>query len=120
MSGCAGGRVRTGRRLRAVAVIVGAALVLVACRGVDTSSAQLDAQFVDSVRADGHDLPAGPDGQSSLVAAAWKTCERRVRHATPEQRRDTALTRRELDGVTQTFAGDPRRFAGLALDTYCP
>jgi len=27
---------------------------------------------------------------------------------------------RELDAVTQTFAGDARPFATLALETYCP
>jgi Protein of unknown function (DUF732) len=111
-----------GRGVRAVGVVAamaGVALVLAACGSAGTSTAQLDARFVESVRADGHDVPPGPDG-AALVAAARKICERRANHTTSFRRRYPALTQRELDVVEQTFAGDPPRFATLALETYCP
>jgi Protein of unknown function (DUF732) len=118
MSQCAGGRVCRGRRLRVASAVAAVALVLAACGRAGVSATQLDAQFVDSVHADGHDVPRGSDGEAALVAAARKICERRDHLAM--RRRDSALTPRELDVVEQTFAGDPRRFATLALETYCP
>ena len=102
--------------VRAAAASGVAALVLAASGTVGASATQLDARFVDSVRADGHDLPDGSPAAAALVAAARKICERR---SAATRRRDSALTRQELDEVARTFA-DPQRFATLALDTYCP
>ena len=117
MNECTGGVLRTGvwGRTAVAVTLVG----LAGCGSVGTP-AQLDARFVASVRADGHDVPGGPEKESVLVAAARKICDRRGSHPTPERRREVALTQHELDAVTQTFTGDPRRFATLALDTYCP
>ena len=111
---------RTGRRVRAVAAVVGVTFVLAACGVVGTSSAQLDARFVAAVRADGRDVREEADQQTALVTAAHKICARREGQADPDARHRSALTLRELDAVTKTFAGDARRFAALALDIYCP
>jgi hypothetical protein len=113
------GRAPGRLRARAVLAAAGVALVLAACGGVDGSAARLDAQFVDTVRSEGHPV-SGADREAALVAAARKLCVRRVRHRNQAQRHETALTERELDAVSQAFAGDARRFAALALDTYCP
>ena len=121
MGECASDGVRTGRRVVGmVAAIAGVTLALAACGSAETSAAQLDARFVDSVRADGRDVPHGSDGEAMLVRAARKICERRGHHSASFRRRNSALTQRELDVVEQAFAGDPRRFATLALETYCP
>jgi hypothetical protein len=121
MGECTNDGIRAGRRVVGmVAAVAGVALALAACGAAETSAAQLDARFVDSVRADGHDVPRGSDGEAALVRAARKICERRVKHTTSFRRRDSAWTRPELDAVKQAFAGDPRRFATLALETYCP
>jgi hypothetical protein len=116
MNGC----VRAGRRVRAAAVVVGVAFVLAACGATGPSSAQLDARFVAAVRADGRDVREEADQQTALVAAARKICARRKDKADPDARHRSALTLRELDAVAKIFAGDARRFAALALDTYCP
>jgi Protein of unknown function (DUF732) len=104
-----------------VRVAVAAAGILVALAGCGSvgSAARLDARFLESVRADGHDVPGGA-GEATLVAAARKICDRRIPHGSVEERRQAALTRDELATVAQAFAGDARRFAALALDTYCP
>lgn len=102
------------------AVVVGAAVVLAASGVVETSSAQLDAQFVAAVRADGREVPQVAEQEATLVTAARKICARRQLPRDPDERHRAALTLRELDAVAATFAGDVRRFATLALDTYCP
>ncbi|MDT7580122.1 MAG: hypothetical protein QOK35_1386 [Pseudonocardiales bacterium] len=121
MKECVLTRRRVGVVTAAVgATVVGAAFVLAACGVVGTSSAQLDAQFVAAVRADGHDVPQAAEQEATLVTAARKICARRQLLASPVERHRAALTLREIDAVSTTFAGDARRFAALALDTYCP
>jgi Protein of unknown function (DUF732) len=112
--------VRAGRWVRAAAAVAGAAFVLAACGATGASSAQLDARFVAAVRADGRDVREEADQQTELVTAARKICARRRGQADLDARHRSALTPRELDAVAKTFAGDARRFAALALDTYCP
>ena len=110
---------RPAVRARAVAVLAGTLLTAVGC-GFGGTPAQLDARFVQNMRADGHDVPQGAAGETTLVTAARKICERRENHRSLDERRQTALTQHELDAVTQAFSGDARRFADLALETYCP
>jgi hypothetical protein len=114
---------RTGRaphpeRARLAAAIAGALVVFAGC-GFPGAAARLDARFVESVRAEGREVPQGADGEAMLIAAARKVCERRRGHETSKGRREAALTPRELEAVTQAFAGDARSFAALALRTYC-
>jgi len=82
--------------------------------------AEIDGKFVETVRAQGHEVPADAQQQALLVRAAQKICERRENHATAAARRATALTTEELDVVGATFADDARAFTSLALKTYCP
>jgi Protein of unknown function (DUF732) len=118
MSECTSGPSWPRPPARVITAVV-ASLALTACGNLGTSPAQLDARFVESVRSDGHSVPQG-DSQATLVAAARKICDRRDKQATIDERERSALTSRELKTITQVFAGDARRFASLALDTYCP
>jgi hypothetical protein len=111
---------RADTRLRLSIAVIGAAIAVAGSTTAATSPAQIDASFVDAVRADGHEVPRGTDQQAALVVAARKICARRAPRLTPVERRASALNPRELDTVKATFAGDARGFANLALDTYCP
>lgn len=106
-------------RVRIAAAVAGTLVAAVGC-GFGGTPAQLDARFVQNMRAGGHDVPQGAAGETTLVTAARKLCERRENHRSLYERRQTALTQHELDAVTQAFSGDARRFATLALETYCP
>ena len=119
MNECTGRRSRPRVRVgvAVVAAVVGVLTALALHGG--GSPEQLDARFVAAVRADGHEVPHGAAGEATLVAAARKVCQRRDFHATVQERRRSALSSDELATVTQAFAGDARRFATLALDTYC-
>ena len=119
MSESSGGRSRPAVRARITAALAGTLVAAVGC-GSGGTPAQLDARFVQNMRADGHDVPQGAGGGTTLVTAARKICERRENHRSRYERQQTALTRDELDVVTQAFSGDARRFAALALETYCP
>ena len=119
MNDCGGRTSRLRTRARVAVALAGAVVALVGC-GSDGSPARVDAEFVESVRADGHTVPHGAVGEATLVTAARKLCRRQTFHTTTQQRRESALTRDELETVTQAFAGDSRRFATLALETYCP
>jgi len=110
---------RADTRLRLSIAVIGAAIAVAGSTTAAASPAQIDASFVDAVRADGHEVPRGID-QQALVVAARKICARRAPRLTPVERRASALNPRELDTVKATFAGDARSFANLALDTYCP
>ena len=118
MNECIHGRADT--RLRFSLAVVGAALAVAGFTTAAADPAQLDASFVDAVRADGHAVPRGIDQQTTLVVAARKICARRTPRMNPVERRASALNLHELDAVKTTFAGDARRFATLALDPYCP
>ena len=111
---------RADTRLRLSIAVVGAAIALASVTTPGADPARLDATFVDAVRDVGHDVPHGVDQQAALVVAARKICARRAPRMTPDERRDSTLTPRELDAVAMTFVGDARGFATLALDTYCP
>ena len=110
---------RPAVRARIAVAIAGTLVAAVGC-GFGGTPAQLDARFVQSMRADGHDVPQGAEGETTLVAAARKICERRTNHRSLHNRQQTALTPQELDAVSEAFSGDARRFASLALATYCP
>lgn len=111
---------RADTRLRLSIAVVGAAIALAGFTTPGADPGRLDASFVDAVRAVGHDVPRAVDQQAALVVAARKICARRTPSMTPVERRNSALTLRELDAVAVTFAGDARGFSTLALDTYCP
>ena len=106
-------------RARIIAAIAGTLVAAAGC-GFGGTPAQLDAEFVQSVRADGHDVPQGTADEATLVTAARKVCDRRTKNRPLHDRQQTALTRHELDAVAEAFSGNARQFASLALATYCP
>jgi hypothetical protein len=99
---------------------VAAGFAVAACGVAEPTPAQLDANFVALVRAEGRTVPSGGDGEATLVAAARKICDRQANHDTVADRRANRLTQHELEAVARTFADDARRFTALALQTYCP
>ena len=111
---------RADTRLRLSLAVVGAAIAVASVTTGAADPAQLDASFIAAVQADGRAVPQEADRKATLVTAARKVCARRHSQVDADVRHRSALTLRELDAVAATFAGDGRRFAALALDTYCP
>jgi hypothetical protein len=103
----------TGIRV-ALAVVTG--LALAACGGpvAASSSERLDTRIVSSLRSGGDPAPQG-DGASVLSAAARTTCGGEMWQSMQGRKPASAHEPEVL-----TFASDARRFAALALGTYCP
>ena len=107
------------RGLAAAGVTLVVALSVSAFAMVGPTTSNVDQNFVDTARSQGHVVVPG-DQETLVVSAARKICDRRENHSTVAQRRATALSPEELGAVQQTFATDVRGFTSLALDTYCP
>jgi hypothetical protein len=107
------------RGLAAAGVTLVVALSVSAFAMVGPTTTNVDQNFVDTARSQGHAVVPG-DQETLVVSAARKICDRRENHSTVAQRRTTALSPEELGAVQQTFATDVRGFTSLALETYCP
>jgi hypothetical protein len=99
-----------------VGVVVAGTLLSVAGCGSAGPPRWDDARLQISAGSDGSPRAAGHE---KFLVAPDEVC-RRAEHAPAEPRWRAAPAPGVLAGLTQPFGGDARRFASLALETFCP
>ena len=107
-----------GARVGFAVAVAGTLLAVAGCGSVG-SPPRPDVRFHEGIRVAGHDTPQQAAREGKLFVASDAFCGRRTYHP-PAQRRQSALTPDELPNLTPPFGGDARRFAALALETFCP
>jgi hypothetical protein len=98
----------------ALAIVTGLALTACGSPVAASSSERLDTRIVSSLRSGGDPAPQG-DVASVLSTAAWTTCGGEMWQSM--RGRKPASTH---ESEVLALAGDARRYAALALGTYCP
>jgi hypothetical protein len=106
-----------GVRVGVGVVVAGTLLSVAGCGSAGPPPRWDDARLHLGTEADGSPRAAG---HGKFLVAPDEVCRRRADHAPAERRWRSAPAPDALAGLTQPFGGNARRFASLALETFCP